>query len=125
MHYRSIVLTLRNHERKKVYAKGEWIIREGSVQRDAYIIEKGTVEVFRQDENGNKKVIAVLGKQEVIGEMTLLEGGTRCANIIALEDCELSVLSFQSFKDIPDTNPGVIALRKIMEQRKKSEALPA
>ena len=68
---------------KKVYAKGEWIIREGSVQRDAYIIEKGTVEVFRQDENGNKKVIAVLGKQEVIGEMTLLEGGTRCANIIA------------------------------------------
>ncbi len=110
---------------KKVYAKGEWIIREGSVQRDAYIIEKGTVEVFRQDENGNKKVIAVLGKQEVIGEMTLLEGGTRCANIIPLEDCELSVLSFQSFKDIPDTNPGVIDLRKIMEQRKKSEALPA
>ena len=110
---------------KKVYAKGEWIIREGSVQRDAYIIEKGTVEVFRQDENGNKKVIAVLGKQEVIGEMALLEGGTRCANIIALEDCELSVLSFQSFKDIPDTNPGVIALRKIMEQRKKIAALPA
>lgn len=65
---------------KKVYAKGEWIIREGSVQRDAYIIEKGTVEVFRQDENGNKKVIAVLGKQEVFGEMTLLEGGTRCAH---------------------------------------------
>ena len=87
--------------------------------------KKGTVEVFRQDENGNKKVIAVLGKQEVIGEMTLLEGGTRCANIIPLEDCELSVLSFQSFKDIPDTNPGVIDLRKIMEQRKKSEALPA
>ena len=83
------------------------------------------MEVFRQDENGNKKVIAVLGKQEVFGEMTLLEGGTRCANIIALEDCQLSVLSFQSFKDTPDTNPGVIALRKIMEQRKKSEALPA
>ena len=114
------MLTLRNHERKKSLCQGEWIIREGSVQRDAYIIEKGTVEVFRQDENGNKKVIAVLGKQEVIGEMTLLEGGTRCANIIALEDCQLSVLSFQSFKDIPDTNPGVIALRKIME----SEALP-
>jgi len=52
------------------------------------------VEVFRQDENGNKKVIAVLGKQEVIGKMTLLEGGTRCANITALEDGELSVLSF-------------------------------
>ena len=57
--------------------------------------------------------------------MTLLEGGTRCANIIALEDCQLSVLSFQSFKDIPDTNPGEIALRKIMEQRKKSDALLA
>ena len=75
-----------------------------------------------EDEKGNKRVIAVRGEQEVIGEMTLLEGGTRCANILALEDCEVSVLSFRSFKDIPDTNPGVIALRKIMEARKKSEA---
>jgi len=65
------------------------------------------------------------GQWKFFGEMTLLEGGTRCANIIALEDCQLSVLSFQSFKDIPDTNPGVIALRKIMEQRKKSDALLA
>jgi|SaaInlStandDraft_2_1057019.scaffolds.fasta_scaffold95922_2 CRP/FNR family transcriptional regulator, cyclic AMP receptor protein len=107
---------------KKFFPKGSLIIREGSVQRDAYIIEKGQVEVFRQDEKGNKRVIAVRGEQEVIGEMTLLEGGTRCANILALEDCEVSVLSFRSFKDIPDTNPGVIALRKIMEARKKSEA---
>ena len=107
---------------KKVYAKGELIIREGSVQRDAYIIEKGTVEVFRQDENGNKKVIAVRGKQEVIGEMTLLEGGTRCANIIALEDCELSILEYESFKDLPDSNPGVQTLRKIMNERRKAEA---
>ena len=106
---------------KKVYTKGALIIREGSVQRDAYLIEKGRVQVFRQDENGNKAVIAVCGKQEVIGEMTLLEGGTRCANILALEDCEVSVLSFTSFKDIPDTNPGVIALRKIMDARKKSK----
>ncbi|MBT3365684.1 MAG: cyclic nucleotide-binding domain-containing protein [Nitrospina sp.] len=105
---------------KKVYTKGALIIREGSVQRDAYLIEKGRVQVFRQDENGNKAVIAVCGKQEVIGEMTLLKGGSRCANVVALEDCELSVLSFNVFKDLPDSDPGVRILRKIMDERIKS-----
>ncbi len=92
---------------KKKYSKGTLIIREGSYQRDAYIIEKGRVEVFRQDEFGNKKVIAVRGQNEVVGEMTLLEGGTRCASVIALEDCEVRVLQYENFQGLPDSNPGV------------------
>ncbi len=108
---------------KKYFPKGTLIIREGSYKRDAYIIEKGKVEVFRQDEQGNKKVIAVRGQNEVIGEMTLLEGGTRCATIIAMEDCEVSILPYEAFKDLPDSNPGVKALRKIMNERKKAENL--
>lgn len=107
---------------KLTYRKGASIIREGSYQRDAYIIEKGRVEVFRQDEKGNKRVIAIRSKNEVIGEMTLLEGGTRCATVTALEDCELSILEYESFKDLPDSNPGVQTLRKIMNERRKAEA---
>lgn len=108
---------------KKSFSKGTTIIREGSYQRDAYIIEKGKVEVFRQDEQGNKKVIAVRGQQEVIGEMTLLEGGTRCATVIALEDCEVNILPYETFQGLPDSNPGVKALRNIMNERKKTESL--
>ena len=95
------------------------ILREGSHQRRAFIIEKGRVEVSQRDEKGNKTVLAIRGKKEIIGEMTLLEGGTRCATVIALEDCEVSVLSIERFKGLPASNPGVEAIRKIMNERKK------
>jgi len=103
-----------------VYSKGTLLIREGSYQRDAYIIEKGRVEVSKRDEKGNKRVVAVCGKNEVVGEMTLLNGGTRCATITALDDCEVRVLTYESFKGLSGSNPGVKALRKIMDDRKKS-----
>ena len=77
----------------------------------------------RQDEEGIKKVIAVRGEKEVIGEMTLLEGGTRCATVMALEDCEVNILPYETFQDLPDSTPGVKALRKIMDERKKAESL--
>ena len=107
---------------KLTYHKGALIIREGSYKRDAYIIEIGRVEVSQRDEKGNKKVIAILGKNEVVGEMTLLKGGTRCATVTALENCEVSILEYESFKDLPDSNPGVQTLRKIMKERRKAEA---
>ena len=81
------------------------------------------MEIIRQDEEGNKKVIAVRGQQEIIGEMTLLEGGTRCATVIAKEDCEVRVLPYETFQGLPVSNPGVKALRKIMNDRKKAEKL--
>lgn len=109
---------------KLLYRKGETIISEGSDQRNAYIIEKGRVIVSQQDEKGKKTVIAIRGHQEIIGEMTLLEGGTRSATVTALEDCELSVLSFERFQSLPDSNPGVKALRKIMNERKLNEDEP-
>lgn len=65
-------------------------------------------------------VLAIRGKNEIIGEMTLLDGGgTRCATITALEECELEVLKYDDFKGLPDSNPGVKAIRKIMDERRK------
>ena len=109
---------------KKTFSKGALIIREGSYQRDAYIIEKGRVEVSRKNEKGNKTVIAIRGKNEIIGEMTLLDGGTRCATVTALDDCEVSILKYESFKVLPGSNSGVKALRKVMNDRKKAATFP-
>ncbi len=113
-------------EKQQIYPEGGVIIREGSYQRDAYIIKKGRVEVSQRDEKGNKVVLAVLGKNEIIGEMTLLDGGgTRCATITALEECEVRVLEYEAFKNLPDSNPGVKAIKKIMNDRRKSQISPA
>lgn len=108
--------------KKHAFSKGALLIREGSVQRDAYIIDKGLVEVSKRDEKGNKRVIATCGENEVVGEMTLLNGGIRSATITALDDCEVRVLTYESFKYLSDSNPGVKALRKIMNDRINAES---
>jgi len=110
--------------RKHALSKGALLIREGSVQRDAYIIDKGLVEVSKRDEKGEKRVVAICGKNEVVGEMTLLNGGTRSATITALDDCEVSEIAYESFKFLSDSNPGVQALRKIMNDRINGEPSP-
>ena len=104
-----------------VFNKGTLLIREGSYQRNAYIIEKGRVEVSKRDEKGNKRVVAICGKNEVVGEMTLLNGGTRCATITALDDCEVSIIKYENFKYLPDSDHRVETLRKVMESRRKAE----
>jgi len=100
-----------------VFSKDDLIIPEGSSHREAYIIEKGSVEVSQRDEKGEKVVLAIRGEKEIIGEMALIGGTTRCATIIALEDCEVSVLSLEQFKKLPNSNPGVKAIKKIMQER--------
>ena len=102
---------------KLVFSKGDLIIPEGSSHRDAYIIDKGRVEVSHLNENGEKEVLAVRGEKEIIGEMALIGGTSRCATVTALEDCEVSVLTYENFKKLPDTNPGVKAVKKIMQER--------
>lgn len=101
----------------EIYPKGSLLLRQGSYQRKAFIIEKGSVEVFQRDEKGNKTVLAIRGIKDIIGEMTLIEGGTRCATVVALEDCEVSILTLRRFQSLPDSHPGVKAIKKIMNER--------
>ncbi len=104
-------------DEKLTFSEGDLIIPEGSSHREAYIIEKGRVEVSQRSEKGEKVVLAIRGEKEIIGEMALIGGGSRCATITALEDVEVSILSYERFKKLPSSNPGVKAIKKIMQER--------
>ncbi len=70
---------------------GDVLFREGEEGDDAYIVETGTVEISLDLPSG-KKVIATLGKGEIIGEMSLIADAPRSATAIAAEESELLVL---------------------------------
>jgi CRP/FNR family cyclic AMP-dependent transcriptional regulator len=106
---------IKNH----VFPRGKVIIRQGSAGTSAFIIVKGSVEVYREDAMGKKEVLAVLKEQEIFGEMALIESKPRSASVVALEDVECTVLTRDMFKKLPPNNPGVVAVKKIMEQRLK------
>jgi len=80
---------------EQIYARnlkaGDVLFREGAEGDDAYIVESGSIEISL-DLPAGKKVLATLGKGEILGEMSLIADAPRSATAIAAEDSELLVL---------------------------------
>jgi CRP/FNR family cyclic AMP-dependent transcriptional regulator len=55
----------------------------------AYLIESGTVKVCVELEDGTEVIITLLGPGELVGEMSIIDEGTRSTDVIALETCRL------------------------------------
>ncbi len=105
----------------KEYRKGKKIVRQGTHGTSAFLIKKGTVEVYREDAEGNKQVLAQLKENDLFGEMAMISAGERTATVIALEDCEVAVLTRDKFLALPDNSPAVVRLQKIMKERLKDK----
>ena len=71
----------------KEYRKGKKIVRQGTHATSAFLIKKGTVEVYLEDAEGNKKVLAKLKENDLFGEMAMISACERTATVVALEDC--------------------------------------
>lgn len=82
------------------------IFRQGDPGDRFYVIRSGKVRVFRKDAGGLETDLSILGPGESFGEMALLTGEARSANVEAIEDTRLMVLSKEQFerilKDFPD-----------------------
>lgn len=68
--------------RVHTFGKGETIIRRGAAGNSMFIVHQGTVSVLLDDESE----VARLGEGEVFGEMALLTGESRAADVVALSD---------------------------------------
>ncbi|MEL0020034.1 MAG: cyclic nucleotide-binding domain-containing protein, partial [Rickettsiales bacterium] len=67
---------------EQIYARnlkaGDVLFREGAEGDDAYIVESGSIEISL-DLPAGKKVLATLGKGEILGEMSLIADAPRSA----------------------------------------------
>jgi CRP-like cAMP-binding protein len=86
---------------------GKVLAREGDIGREFFVIKSGSVEATR-----GRHRIGTLSAGNFFGEMALLDRQPRAATIVAVEPCELLVLTAQEFVAIVDTMPSVD--RKIM-----------
>ena len=99
----------------RVVAPHAIIFRQGDSGDKFYIIRSGKVRAFRLDSDGFETDLSVMGAGESFGEMPLLTGEARSANVEAMEETHLMVLSKEQFegilKDFPDIS---LALMKQM-----------
>jgi len=103
-------------ERRFVPA-GTLIMKEGEQGNSAYLLQSGAVEVYT-DHEGQKVVLAKLGVGQIFGEMALIFDDPRAASVASLEDCNLIVITRQSFKQkLEKSDPTIRAIVQMLSQR--------
>jgi S1-C subfamily serine protease/rhodanese-related sulfurtransferase len=84
-------LTVGDLERRR-YNAGETITKEGTdAHGEAFVVHSGVVEARRMFD-GDHRLLGTMGEGELIGELSLLRGAPRSADLIAQTDVELLVL---------------------------------
>jgi serine/threonine-protein kinase len=97
--------------------KGETIVRQGEPGATAYIIEHGSLEVSRVDD-GERRVLRVMGPGEVFGEMAILAPGPRTASVTALEPSTLRVVTAETLeREVESLKPWMGALVRTLATR--------
>lgn len=74
------------------------VVREGEPGSSAFLIQSGDVEVFTEHD-GRKIKLAELGVGQIFGEMALIFDGERSANVRAISDCNLILITRQAFQE--------------------------
>lgn len=86
------------------YAPGETIIRAGDAGDSMFVVNRGVVEV-RVTDNGQTRTVASLGEGQFFGEMALLTGQPRTANVVATEETEVLEIGHDALKQLFEANP--------------------
>jgi cytochrome P450/CRP-like cAMP-binding protein len=68
---------------RKAYSPGAVIIRQGREANEFYVVVEGVAEVEREDPQGHREQVAVIGPGEYFGEIGLLHGIPRTATVRA------------------------------------------
>ncbi len=82
---------------KRSYQKNNMILMEDEFGDTFFIIASGSIKITRVSEDGREVILAMLGEGEFFGEMSLLDGETRSANAIAIEESDVLILKRHDF----------------------------
>ncbi len=106
---------------KKTYKKDSVILFEHESGAAFFIIENGKVKVSRVSEEGKEVILSILSEADFFGEMAIIDGLTRSANVTAMEDTDLFMIHRNDFLNLLNHHPEVsIALLQEMTQRLRS-----
>lgn len=89
-------LALRGHVRS--YKKNTIILSEGDAGDTLFVVLRGSVRAFSNDQNGREITYGVIGAGDYFGEMSL-DGGPRSASVMTVEPTTCSVISRAAVRD--------------------------
>ncbi len=98
----------------KNYDAGQIILLEASEGEQCFFVTEGSVKITRLSKKGREAILAILSDGDFFGEMSLLDGEFRSANVVALDDTEVLTLNRNDFLLVLKKYPQ-IAIRLLKE----------
>ncbi len=105
----------------KTFAPQEVIIHFGQPGRFLGIVLDGEAEAVITSKKGERIRLGLLGRGDVLGEMSLLTGEPTSAEVIALKKCNLFLIPQETFSTFVAVNPEAVkVMAKTITERLKS-----
>lgn len=102
----------------KKYPKDSIILLEDEVGSALFVILKGRVKVSRNSSDGKEVILTILSESDFFGEMAILDGLTRSASVISMEDSEVFLIHRSDFLLLLRQHPEIsIALLQELTRR--------
>jgi small-conductance mechanosensitive channel len=113
-------LHLADHLIPAPFARGETITRQGAVAHWLYILTRGRADIVAHvDGDPKPHHVASLEAPALFGEMGLMTGAPRTADVVALTDLECYRLDKEGFQEVITKRPAVAeAMAKTMAKRR-------
>ena len=107
----------------KHFENGNYIFLEDSEGEQCFFVLEGSVKVTRLSKDGREVILAMLNEGEFFGEMSLLDGESRSANVIALEKTKVLTLDRNDFIEVVNDYPQIAVqlLKELARRLRKSD----
>ncbi len=103
---------------RKSYNKENVILMEEEAGSALFVIISGKVKISRTSSDGREVILSILSEADFFGEMAILDGLTRSATVISIEDSELYIIQRTQFLELLKTHPEIsISLLQELTQR--------
>ncbi len=104
--------------KRESFASGEVIVRQGDTGDSLYMITDGLVKVTKRDRTGKSRELARLRTGDYFGEMSLLAGQPRSADIVAVTDTDTVMLCKEDMDRIMLEYPAIaVHFSKVLTKR--------
>lgn len=109
---------------QKKYRKDNMILIEEEAGQTMFILMSGQVKVSRISEDGREVILAVMGEGDFFGELSLLDGQSRSANVTVIKDAEMLLINRDDFLNLLNEFPQIAIqlLRELAGRMRKSDA---
>lgn len=108
---------------KRKYSKDEPILLEEDSGNALFVILSGKVKVSRSSNDGREVILTILGESDFFGEMAILDGLARSANVIAIEESEVFLIQRNDFLQLLQDHPeiSIILLQELTSRLRNAD----